>query len=78
MRESLFICAICQKDVVDYRDRNGRDRHISPLCRYCESERGGRKPTAGSFMDRRIVMHVGALADALLGTANCMRWEGRA
>ena len=73
----LFQCAICERDIKDFPDRNGRDRHLDPLCRACErtwTERTG-KPQAGSMMDRRKAMHVLALANAIHNTAAVSQWN---
>ena len=73
----LFTCAICERAVEDFPDRNGRDRHLEPLCRYCEgawTERTG-KIREGAFMDRRKIMHVLALSNALRNTAGIMEWN---
>ena len=75
MIEHLFTCAICEREVHDYRDRNGRDRALSPVCRSCESHYGSRAPQAGAFMDRRKAVQISALAAALCGKAHCMQWE---
>lgn len=73
----LFSCAICEREVRDYPDRNGRDRHVEPLCRMCErmwTERIG-KPTDGAMMDRRKALHVLALSAALHNTASLQEWN---
>lgn len=73
----LFRCAICQRDIRDCPDRNGRDRHLSPICRGRErvwSERIG-KPTAGAMMDRRKAMQVVALSEALRSEAAAIEWR---
>lgn len=77
MMEHLFTCIVCGRDVSDYRHRNGRDRHIAPLCRGCESYYGDRSPQAGAFMDRRIATRVSALANALCGEAHAKQWSCR-
>jgi hypothetical protein len=73
----LFDCAICERPVVDYPFRNGRDRHLAPVCRSCEGHYSDRVPNAGAFMDRRKAAHLSALANALLGAASCREWEMR-
>lgn len=73
--QHLFDCVICGRDVVDFAERNGRDRQLSPICRGCESRYGERAPSSGAFMDRRLAVQVSALANALHGTAGCMEWE---
>lgn len=73
----LFRCAICEHDVLDCPNRNGRDRHLDPLCLRCErvwAERVG-KPSDGAFMDRRKAMHVIALSNALHNTASLKQWN---
>jgi hypothetical protein len=72
--ELLFTCAICSRDVTDYPDRNGRDRHLAPLCRRCEQE-GQRVQWAGTFMDRRRLQQISAISDALLGEAHMKIWS---
>lgn len=74
---SLFCCAICGRNVVDYDSRNGRDRHIDPVCRSCERHYGGPPPQVGAFMDRRKAVLVSALGNALGGIARCKEWERR-
>jgi hypothetical protein len=72
----LFLCVICESEVRDYPHRNGRDRHLSPICRYCEgfwTQRVG-KPSGGSFMDRRKSMQIFALAEALHSKAAAIQW----
>lgn len=73
----LFVCVICERDVVDYFDRNGRDRPISPICRSCEGHYSDRAPSHGAFMDRRNTVRLSAIANALHGIASCMDWERR-
>lgn len=70
----LFTCVICQRDVNDYSNRNGRDRHLEPTCRRCEAEYGERPLTSGAFMDRRIARQISALAEALHCEANHLAW----
>jgi hypothetical protein len=73
----LFVCAICESEIRDFPNRNGRDRHLSPVCRYCEgfwTERVG-KPSGGSFMDRRKAMHILALSEALHSKARSIEWS---
>lgn len=75
----LFNCAICQRDIRDYPRRNGRDRHVEPICRTCESHWTGGigKPKDGAMMDRRKVLHILALSNALGNTAHIMDWNGK-
>ena len=73
----LFHCAICEREIRDYPNRNGRDRHLQPVCRFCESqwnERVGKIHT-GAFMDRRKAMQINALAAALHNAAGAKQWE---
>jgi hypothetical protein len=63
--------------VVDYPNRNGRDRSLAPLCRYCEGHYADRLPGAGAFMDRRIVGQLSALVNALSGEAYAKDWSRR-
>ncbi|HZP77500.1 MAG TPA: hypothetical protein VFB45_15255 [Pseudolabrys sp.] len=79
MFEHLFTCALCERPVNDYPNRNGRDRHLAPLCKGCEGEysKGVGAPKAGSFMDRRRVVQIAALSNALLSMAHYIRWEQR-
>lgn len=75
----LFVCALCQREVRDYPNRNGRDRALEPICRYCEgayTQRiGGLKN--GAFMDRRKARQIAALAEALGGEAYSRDWESK-
>jgi len=77
MMELLFTCAICRRDVHDYSCRNGRDRALSPLCRYCEGYYGDTKPGDGAFMDRRVAVQISALANALRSEAGIREWSAR-
>lgn len=77
MFERLFDCAICRREIVDYRTRNGRDRHIAPVCRSCEGYHSDSAPKAGAFMDRRKATQLSALSNALLGEASCKQWENK-
>lgn len=73
----LFHCAICERDIKDYPNRNGRDRHIEPVCRMCErewTERTG-KAHAGTMMDRRKMLHVLALANTIHNVAALKKWN---
>lgn len=73
----LFRCAICDRDIRDYPGRNGRDRHLKPICLSCEhrwTERVG-KPAGGSFMDRRKAMQIVALVEALHSSAASIKWS---
>ncbi len=73
----LFKCAICEREVVDYPDRKGRDRHLAPFCRFCEGHYSDTVPKAGAFMDRRIVAQLSAIANALTGEAYAKTWSRR-
>jgi len=75
----LFRCAICEREVRDYPNRIGRDRHLEPLCLYCEGEwtKGKGKIHVGTFMDRRKAMQIHALSEALISKAYMMQWEAR-
>jgi hypothetical protein len=73
----LFNCSICQRDIRDFDFRNGRDRHIAPICRFCEGEYSERAPNAGAFMDRRIACRLSAIAHALHNRASIIDWERR-
>lgn len=73
----LFVCAICERDVRDYPDRNGRDRQMAPVCRYCERHYGSGAPQHGAFMDRRKAVQISALANALNANAHIKKWEAR-
>lgn len=73
----LFTCAICKNDVVDYANRNGRDRHVAPVCRPCEKRYSDNVPQTGAFMDRRIFAQLSALTNILTGEAHCKQWEQR-
>lgn len=75
----LFVCAICEREVRDYPDRNGRERHLAPLCMRCErtwTERVG-KSSHGAFMDRRKSSHILALSNALHNAAAIKQWDAR-
>ena len=73
----LFRCAICERDIRDYPERNGRDRHMEPLCRMCEHRwtEGTGRPRDGAMMDRRKALHVLALSSALHNAAALSRWS---
>ncbi len=73
----LFVCAICEREIRDWTGRNGRDRHVAPVCRLCEDRWAGAVPKAGAFMDRRKAAQVSALANALNGKAHALDWEAR-
>lgn len=75
--ERLFDCVICNREIVDYTFRSGRDRHIEPICRVCERSYSDKGPNAGAFMDRRMACRLSAIANALQGTAGSMDWERR-
>ena len=77
MMERLFNCVVCRRDIIDFPNRNGRERHIDPICRLCEREYGERVPHAGAFMDRRIAFRLSAIANALHNQAGLMEWESR-
>ena len=78
MMEHLFTCAICERRVIDYADRNGRDRHIAPICNYCEDVYGDRgRPTSGAFMDRRNAARLSAISNALSCLAHNKQWSAR-
>ncbi len=73
----LFDCVICQRPVNDFYERNGRDRHIAPICLYCEKNYSDRKPMGGNFMDRRIACRLSAISNALDGAARSKDWSRR-
>lgn len=75
--EHLFDCIICRRDIRDYAGRNGRDRHLAPVCNNCERKYSDRRPGAGAFMDRRLVCQISALANALSGEAHAKKWQGK-
>lgn len=77
MIQHLFSCVICQREIHDYPRRNGRDRHIEPVCRSCEYYQSDRVPKVGAFMDRRRAAQLSALANALLGEVHSRQWEMR-
>ncbi len=77
MMEKLFTCVSCQRDVIDYAFRNGRDRTIEPLCLYCERAYSERLPQAGAFMDRRLAGQLAAMANILHGEAASIQWGSR-
>lgn len=72
----LFECVVCRREVRDYPNRDVRDRHLEPICRYCEGEYSETAPKAGAFMDRRIAKRISALANALHCKANVISWGG--
>jgi hypothetical protein len=71
----LFVCAVCEREVRDFPCRNGRDRHLPPLCRYCEGHYSDQAPNGGAFMDRRKAIQISALAEALHGNAGSLKWR---
>lgn len=76
MLELLFVCAICERRVIDYSNRNGRDRQIGPICNCCEDIYGDRgKPTHGAFMDRRNAARLSAIGCALSELAHRKQWS---
>lgn len=77
MMQHLFDCVICERSVTDFPDRNGRDRALAPICRYCEKQYSDRGPTAGAFMDRRIACRLSAISNALDGAARNLDWRRR-
>lgn len=77
MMDHLFTCISCERDVVDYPWRNGRDRAIEPLCISCERSYGERLRQTGAFMDRRIAGQISALANVLHTKAMAIEWGGR-
>ena len=78
MTELLFTCAICERDVTDYRWLYALPHNpLAPLCRFCEGHYRDRLPTAGSFLDRRKAGQIAALANALHGAASIMDWNRR-
>jgi hypothetical protein len=70
----LFKCQICRHDVFDI-PRNGKDRHLRPICQCCEQSYSDRKPTHGAFMDRRFACQLSALANALSNQAYQIEWS---
>lgn len=77
MMEHLFDCAICERPVIDYDCRKGKDRQLPPICRGCERSYSDRSPTAGAFMDRRKATQISALAEALNCAAHALEWRVR-
>lgn len=75
--QHLFDCVVCERDVVDYDSRSGRDRHIEPICRFCERHYSDRAPIAGAFMDRRLACRLSAIANALQGATSSIEWGRR-
>lgn len=73
----LFQCAICERDIRDFPDRKGRDRHLEPVCRMCERmwTEGTGKPKDGAMMDRRKALQVLALSNALHNVAAVAQWS---
>lgn len=79
-----FVCAICEGLVVRRWNHVGPNWQTPPICRTCETVKGwswnGRSmlrtpPIGGSHMDKRNVLRIGALADALAETAQRMKWN---
>lgn len=73
----LFTCVICQREVRDIIERAGKERHLQPICTYCERYYSQRSPDAGNFLDRRLACRLSAIAEALHSTASCLDWETR-
>ena len=73
----LFRCAICERDIRDYPDRDGRQRHLEPVCRMCVSTwtQGTGSPRDGAMMDRRKARHILALSNALHNAAAVAQWS---
>lgn len=72
----LFVCSICEREIWDCA-RNGRERHLAPVCRYCEGfwTEHVRKLHVGAFMDRRRAFQICALSEVLHSTASRINWE---
>lgn len=73
----LFHCAICEREIRDFPNRNGRDRHLEPLCRMCEHTwtEGTGHPNDGAMMDRRKALQVLALSNALHNAVAVIKWS---
>ena len=74
MAEDSFTCVICQRQRENRWVRDGRNRHVAPVCWSCEESYRARV-TTGNFMDRRKASQIFALSEALLGKAHLIKWE---
>ena len=90
-RANAFECAICERTVVpEYRHLRGqlagRDGSIKPICKSCENGAHGSNSYGhrfkgvprlyhGAFMDRRIAIQIGALAQEIEGEAHRKEWS---
>lgn len=70
-----FQCAICERHVDNHFPGSIQHWSLPPVCRYCECHWGQRPVQYGAFRDRRVLAQIGALAEALNGTANIQLWE---
>lgn len=75
--DPLFECVICERPALQWGGPGGRYQEVAPVCRGCEQRYGANPPQGGSFMDRRKSVQISALSEALLGTANIMKWNDR-
>lgn len=68
----VFQCVICQDDRIITRwNRDGRFRHLPPICLHCEQMWGGTNLSSwpGPRMDARLARQVKAAADCLQAEA---------
>ena len=74
-----YNCAICCKRINDPWGSFGAkpNQHLPPICRRCEAihSRGIGKDNAGSFMDRRILLQIGILAEQIRTEAALRQWR---
>ena len=81
-----FACAICGQHISNRWNYSPRDYERPPICHSCENISGydwaGRPklrtfPKGGTHRDRRQVMRIGALADAIAHEATHQQWSER-
>lgn len=77
---SSFTCINCEREI-DRRWWNSRDRNrcLPPFCFYCERRlnEGIRNPKHGSIKDRRNVMRLSAMCEALRSAAVVKQWSAK-
>jgi hypothetical protein len=85
MMADRFVCAICERENKPTVWTRMADRDISPICYRCEVEwtssgygyrsRRVGAPKGGTHMDRRMVLRLYALAEALDAAAHQLTWS---
>ena len=66
----VFTCVICEQErTIGRWNRDGRSRHLPPICLNCEMWAGNLSSWPGNKMDGRIARQIKSIAERISATA---------